>query len=62
MLWERLAPDGNATPSVYAIDGKQYMIISCGAEARPWRNTHGLQLAGLNGTLVGGAFGPGFRF
>ena len=46
MLWEHDLPfDGNATPSVYAIDGKQYVIISCRGgekEARPWRNTHGL--------------------
>lgn len=37
MLWEHDLPfDGNATPSVYAIDGKQYVIISCGgAKKKP---------------------------
>ena len=37
MLWEHDLPfDGNATPSVYAVDGKQYVIISCGgAKKKP---------------------------
>jgi len=31
MLWEHDLPyDGNATPSVYSVDGKQYIVISCG--------------------------------
>lgn len=37
MLWEHDLPfDGNATPSVYSVDGKQYVIISCGgAKKKP---------------------------
>ncbi len=38
LLWEHDLPiDGNATPSTYAIDGKQYVVISAGGAkiARP---------------------------
>jgi len=37
MLWEDDLPfDGNATPSTYAIDGKQYVVISAGgAKKKP---------------------------
>ncbi len=37
MLWEHELPfDGNATPSTYLADGKQYVVISCGgAKKKP---------------------------
>ena len=31
LLWETTLPAaGNATPSIYMIDGKQYVVIACG--------------------------------
>jgi quinoprotein glucose dehydrogenase len=31
LLWETTLPAaGNATPSTYTIDGKQYVVIVCG--------------------------------
>ena len=31
LLWEALLPAaGNATPSIYSIDGRQYVVIACG--------------------------------
>ena len=31
LLWETTLPAaGNATPSTYTIDGKQYVVIACG--------------------------------
>lgn len=37
MLWEHELPfDGNSTPSTYLVDGKQYVVISCGgAKKKP---------------------------
>jgi quinoprotein glucose dehydrogenase len=31
LLWETTLPaSGNATPSLYMVDGKQYLVIACG--------------------------------
>jgi quinoprotein glucose dehydrogenase len=31
LLWETTLPAaGNATPAVYEVDGKQYVVIACG--------------------------------
>ena len=43
LLWEAELPaSGNATPSLYVVDGKQYVVIACGG--------------GKNGAESGGTF------
>ncbi|MEP7346459.1 MAG: PQQ-binding-like beta-propeller repeat protein [Gemmatimonadaceae bacterium] len=43
LLWETLLPaSGNATPSLYAVNGRQYVVIACGG--------------GKNGAPSGGTF------
>ena len=43
LLWEATLPAaGNATPSTYMVDGKQYLVIACGG--------------GKNGAKSGGTY------
>ena len=50
ILWQAKLPfGGNATPSVYAVNGKQYVVISAGgSEVRParWREHRRVRVAG----------------